>query len=480
MQIGMVGLGRMGANMVHRLLNAGHECVVHDVSEEAVRRVAAEGARGTGSLEELVAALAPPRAVWLMLPAAVTGGTVARLMDLLSPGDAVIDGGNCSYRDDIDRAEAAAGRGLRLRRLRHERRRLGPRARLLPDDRRPSEAVARLEPVFAALAPGVEAAPRTPGRTGDPAPAEQGWLHCGPAGAGHFVKMVHNGIEYALMAAYAEGLNVLIRGAGRGGHPRADAETAPLRDPEYYPYEHRPRRGRRGVAARQRRRVVAARPHRRGAARRLRHSSSSPAGCPTPGRAGGRRSPRSRRAYPRRCSRPRSTAASRPAAARSSPTRSSPRSASSSAGTSRRRPHRVDPTATPRALNRSAAAEHREPGRAGVGAQRLGSAIGAMLETEGPLSPHRDDVEQREESPTLAPAAPSAAAALASTSTRHSNSPSSWRLCAVSRCSCSPAPRRRSGGDRSSSRSSWVRWRRGSSSRRWADVPVRTSTRRAR
>jgi 6-phosphogluconate dehydrogenase len=237
MQIGMVGLGRMGANMVHRLLNAGHECVVHDLSEEAVRRVAAEGARGTGSLEELVATLAPPRAVWLMLPAAVTGGTVARLMDLLSPGDAVVDGGNSSYRDDIDRAEVAAGRRLDYVDCGTSGGVWGLQRGYCLMIGGPDRAVARLEPVFAALAPGVEAAPRTPGRTGDPSPAEQGWLHCGPAGAGHFVKMVHNGIEYALMAAYAEGLNV-IRGAGVGVHPpTADAETAPLRDPQYYPYD---------------------------------------------------------------------------------------------------------------------------------------------------------------------------------------------------------------------------------------------------
>jgi len=237
MQIGMVGLGRMGANMVHRLLDAGHECVVTDLSQEAVQRVAAEGARGTGSLEELVAALAPPRAVWLMLPAAVTGGTVQQLMDLLSPGDAIVDGGNSSYRDDIDRAAVAAGRGLDYVDCGTSGGVWGLERGYCLMIGGPDRAVGRLEPVFAALAPGVGAAPRTPGRTGDPSPAEQGWLHCGPSGAGHFVKMVHNGIEYALMAAYAEGLNI-IRGAGAGVRaPTADAETAPLRDPQYYPYD---------------------------------------------------------------------------------------------------------------------------------------------------------------------------------------------------------------------------------------------------
>jgi 6-phosphogluconate dehydrogenase len=233
----MVGLGRMGANMVRRLIRDGHECVVHDISEDAVRRMEGEGAQGAGSLQELVAALEPPRSVWLMLPAAITGDTVTELLGLLEGGDAIIDGGNSSYRDDIDRAEVAAvhdvdyvdcgtsggvwglERGYSLM--------IGG----------PDRAVQRLDPVFASLAPGLGAAERTPGRTGPVSRAEQGYLHCGPSGAGHFVKMVHNGIEYAIMAAYAEGLNV-IRGAGVGKHQSdADAETAPLREPRYYPYD---------------------------------------------------------------------------------------------------------------------------------------------------------------------------------------------------------------------------------------------------
>ncbi|GAA1322958.1 decarboxylating 6-phosphogluconate dehydrogenase [Pseudonocardia xinjiangensis] len=233
----MVGLGRMGANMVRRLIRDGHECVVHDISQDAVRRMEGEGAQGAGSLQDLVAALEPPRSVWLMLPAAITGDTVTELLGLLEGGDAIIDGGNSSYRDDIDRAEVAAvhdvdyvdcgtsggvwglERGYSLM--------IGG----------PDRAVQRLDPVFASLAPGLGAAERTPGRTGPVSRAEQGYLHCGPSGAGHFVKMVHNGIEYAIMAAYAEGLNV-IRGAGVGKHQSdADAETAPLREPRYYPYD---------------------------------------------------------------------------------------------------------------------------------------------------------------------------------------------------------------------------------------------------
>jgi 6-phosphogluconate dehydrogenase len=208
-QVGMVGLGRMGANLVRRLTQAGHACVVHDLDPEAVRRLEAEGATGASALDALVAALRPPRVVWIMLPAGVVHTTVDALAGLLEPGDTVIDGGNSYYRDDIARAGALrpgsiayvdVGTSGGVRGL--ER---GFCLMVGGDD----DVVARLEPVFAALAPGVGAAPRTPGRAGAPAPAEQGYLHCGPAGAGHFVKMVHNGIEYGLMAAYAEGMNIL-------------------------------------------------------------------------------------------------------------------------------------------------------------------------------------------------------------------------------------------------------------------------------
>jgi len=237
MQIAMIGLGRMGANMVRRLLRDGHDCHVYDVSPDAVAGLVAEGARGAGSVEELVAGLDAPRSVWLMLPAAITGDTVTTLLGALSAGDAVVDGGNSSYRDDIDRAELAAASGIDYVDCGTSGGVWGLERGYCLMIGGPDRAVGRLEPVFASLAPGVASAPRTPGRTGDPSPAEQGWLHCGPSGSGHFVKMVHNGIEYALMAAYAEGLNV-IRNAGAGvRRAEVDAETAPLREPKYYPYE---------------------------------------------------------------------------------------------------------------------------------------------------------------------------------------------------------------------------------------------------
>ncbi|MGB9111135.1 MAG: decarboxylating 6-phosphogluconate dehydrogenase [Acidimicrobiales bacterium] len=237
MQLGMVGLGRMGANMVRRLVKAGHECVVYDLNAGAVDGLASEGAVGAHSVEEFVKHIAAPRNIWMMVPAGVTGKTVDSLASHLEPGDTLIDGGNSYYRDDIDRAEA-----LRAKELHYvdagtsggvwglER---GFCLMIGGDD----EAVDRLAPIFEALAPGTGDVARTPGRTGAPSPSEQGWLHCGPNGAGHFVKMVHNGIEYAVMAAYAEGLNIL-NNANAGAKVRADdAETAPLRDPKYYEYD---------------------------------------------------------------------------------------------------------------------------------------------------------------------------------------------------------------------------------------------------
>jgi 6-phosphogluconate dehydrogenase len=233
----MVGLGRMGANMVRRLMAKGHECVGYNRNPEPRKQLVSEGMQGADSIEALVAALTPPRAVWLMLPAAVTGDTVEGLYGLLDSGDTIIDGGNSYYRDDVDRAEVAAGHGIHYVDC-------GTSGGVWGRDRGyclmiggETEPVHRLEPIFAALAPGVDAAPRTPVRTGEPSQAEHGYLHCGPPGAGHFVKMVHNGIEYAIMAAYAEGLNV-IRGAGVGKHVHeVDAETAPLGDPRYYQYD---------------------------------------------------------------------------------------------------------------------------------------------------------------------------------------------------------------------------------------------------
>ena len=238
MQLGMIGLGRMGANMVRRLMADGHDCVAYDVTSEPIDELAAEGATPARTLEELVAALAPPRHIWVMIPAAFVGGTVEKLAPLLSPGDTIIDGGNSWYRHDVDRS------GPLLADLGIHYLDVGTSGGVFGLERGyclmiggDHEAVAELVPVFDSLAPGVEAAERTPDRVGDIAPEERGWLHCGPSGAGHFVKMVHNGIEYGLMAAYAEGLNVLAKADIGSEHHEADAETAPLSDAKYYQYD---------------------------------------------------------------------------------------------------------------------------------------------------------------------------------------------------------------------------------------------------
>jgi 6-phosphogluconate dehydrogenase len=237
MQLGMIGLGRMGANLVRRLMRGGHHCVVYDVDEASIDELVGEGAVGARTLGDLVAALTPPRAVWVMVPAAVTGPTVMAVADLLAAGDVVIDGGNSYYRDDLDRARELAGRGVHYVDVGTSGGVFGlERGYCLMIGGEPA-VLAGLDPLFRTLAPGVEAAKRTPARTGEVQPAEHGYLHCGPAGAGHFVKMIHNGVEYGLMAAYAEGLAIL-RKAGCGREPRPeDAETAPLRDPQYYRYE---------------------------------------------------------------------------------------------------------------------------------------------------------------------------------------------------------------------------------------------------
>jgi len=238
MQLGMVGLGRMGSNLVRRLLAAGHECVVYDVNADTVKDLAGEGASGAGSLEELLAALEPPRAVWVMVPAGeITEQTVGELGDRMDGDDVIIDGGNSYYRDDIARAAAVSDKGIHYVDV-------GTSGGVWGLERGYSlmiggetEIIERLTPLFEAIAPGVQAAPRTPGRTGEPTSAEHGYLHCGPNGAGHFVKMVHNGIEYGAMAAYAEGLNIL-KHANAGKVTREDdAETAPLEHPEDYPYD---------------------------------------------------------------------------------------------------------------------------------------------------------------------------------------------------------------------------------------------------
>jgi 6-phosphogluconate dehydrogenase len=237
MQLGMIGLGRMGASLVRRLTKDGHKCVVYDVSPAAVKKIAGRGVRGSASIDELVAKLAKPRAVWVMVPAGVAGKTVEELASRMDAGDIIIDGGNSYYRDDLLRAKALRRIGIHyvdcgtsggvfgLAR--------GYCLMIGGEDR----VVRHLDPIFRSIAPGVKAAPRTPGKQGTPGPAEHGYLHCGPTGAGHFVKMVHNGIEYGLMAAYAEGLNIL-RNANAGKRLRdTDAETAPLRNPEYYQYD---------------------------------------------------------------------------------------------------------------------------------------------------------------------------------------------------------------------------------------------------
>jgi 6-phosphogluconate dehydrogenase len=237
MQLGMIGLGRMGASLVRRLTKDGHKCVVYDVRAAAVRRLAGRGIRGAASIDELIATLAKPRAVWVMVPAGVTGKTVDQLAARMDAGDIIIDGGNSYYRDDLARAKALKAGGIHYVDCGTSGGVFGLARGFCLMIGGEDEIVKHLDPIFKSIAPGVEAAARTPGRKGAAGPAEHGYLHCGPSGAGHFVKMVHNGIEYGLMAAYAEGLNIL-RNANAGKRSReADAETAPLRDPEYYQYD---------------------------------------------------------------------------------------------------------------------------------------------------------------------------------------------------------------------------------------------------
>ena len=237
MQLGMVGLGRMGANMVRRLLKGGHECVVFDRDPANVKRLAGEGATGATTLDDFVAKLKPPRAAWLMVPAAAVEATLTDLAGRLQKGDTVIDGGNSYYIDDIRRARELTARGLHYLDVGTSGGVWGLERGYCQMIGGEADVVGRLDPIFKTLAPGRGGIERTPGREKVGGTAEEGYLHCGPAGAGHFVKMVHNGIEYGLMAAYAEGLNIL-RHANAGRQGRAvDAETTPLRDPEHYQYE---------------------------------------------------------------------------------------------------------------------------------------------------------------------------------------------------------------------------------------------------
>jgi 6-phosphogluconate dehydrogenase len=234
----MVGLGRMGANLVRRLERDGHSCVVYDVNADAVHALEGEGATGATSVEEFVAKLDAPRAAWVMVPAAFTGETVDKLAAAMSEGDIIIDGGNSHYQDDIRRAEALRGRGIHYVDVGTSGGVFGLERGYCLMIGGEVQVVEHLDPLFKTIAPGLDAAPRTDGRRGEPTPAEQGYLHCGPNGAGHFVKMVHNGIEYGAMAAYAEGLAVLAKanvGATETG--AGNAETTPLANPEFYRYD---------------------------------------------------------------------------------------------------------------------------------------------------------------------------------------------------------------------------------------------------
>ena len=237
MELGMIGLGRMGTNMARRLMKAGQHCVVYDLQPEAVEAIAKEGAVGTTSLKDLVSKLKAPRTVWMMVPAAVVEPTLQTLIPLLERDDVIIDGGNSYYLDDLRRAAELKPKGIHYVDV-------GTSGGVWGSERGyclmiggDETVVRRIDPIFIALAPNIEEAPRTPGREKVGGTAEHGYLHCGPSGAGHFVKMVHNGIEYGIMASYAEGLNIL-RHANIGKQQRtADAETAPLRHPEHYPYD---------------------------------------------------------------------------------------------------------------------------------------------------------------------------------------------------------------------------------------------------
>jgi 6-phosphogluconate dehydrogenase len=237
MQLGMIGLGRMGANIVRRLMRDGHECVVYDLDADAIAELEGEGATGARSPEEMARKLAAPRAVWIMVPAAYAGQTAEDVGRHLEPGDTIIDGGNSYYHDDIARAAAFAERGIHYLDVGTSGGVFGLERGYCMMIGGDAGAVQRLDPIFRTLAPGVDAAPRTPGRDGEPAPEERGYLHCGPAGAGHFVKMVHNGIEYGIMASYAEGIGILRKANVGKAEQVHDAETTPLRDPSMYRYD---------------------------------------------------------------------------------------------------------------------------------------------------------------------------------------------------------------------------------------------------
>ncbi len=237
MQLGIIGLGRMGANITRRCMRAGIECVVYDHNTASVDALQGEGATGATTLAEFVSALEPPRAVWIMVPAGVTEAVLNDVTQSLEAGDIVIDGGNTHYTDDIKRAAVVGKSGIHYVDCGTSGGVFGLERGFCLMIGGEDEVVARLDPVFRALAPGLGDVERTPGRGGDPAPEELGYLHCGPVGAGHFVKMVHNGVEYALMAAYAEGLNIIHHANAGSASRTQDAETAPLENPELYQYD---------------------------------------------------------------------------------------------------------------------------------------------------------------------------------------------------------------------------------------------------
>jgi 6-phosphogluconate dehydrogenase len=237
MQLGMIGLGRMGANMVVRAMNAGHDIHVYDAHPAAVKLLADKGAKGSTELVAFVKSLDKPRVIWMMVPAGAVDAVLAELTPLLDTGDIIVDGGNSYYHDDLRRAQMLKAKNLYYVDVGVSGGVWGLERGYCMMIGGENDVVKRLDPIFKALAPGVAAAPRTPGTSGEPSPAENGFLHCGPNGAGHFVKMVHNGIEYGIMAAYAEGLNIL-KNANAGTVERStDAETTPLRNPELYRYD---------------------------------------------------------------------------------------------------------------------------------------------------------------------------------------------------------------------------------------------------
>jgi 6-phosphogluconate dehydrogenase len=237
MQLGMIGLGRMGANITRRIMRDGHTAVAFDTNADSVAALEKEGATGATTLEDFVDALEKPRVAWVMIPAGITGKVVDQLADLMDEGDIIIDGGNSNYREDIDRAAALRPKGIHYVDVGTSGGVWGLERGYCLMIGGEDEVIAHLDPLFASIAPGLDAASRTPGRSGDPAREEQGYLHCGPNGAGHFVKMVHNGIEYGMMAAYAEGLNVLHHANAGKKSEEHSAETTPMEQPQYYMYD---------------------------------------------------------------------------------------------------------------------------------------------------------------------------------------------------------------------------------------------------